>query len=131
VEGVLVNDVQIEDFRMPWELKNNHNAGNLPEARYWAVSPSGEDQIGTVYSVQGFEMKHIFVIFGPDLTWRANQGWVAQPSKNYSRDLSNKTPTVALPYLKRIYRTLLMRGMESCTLYFVDPETRAHFEQFI
>jgi len=131
VDGKLVQDVQIGDFKMPWELKNNRRAGDLPEAKYWAVSPSGEAQIGTVYSVQGFEMKHIFVIFGDDLVWRAESGWVAQPRKNYSRDLSGQSPSIALPYLKRIYRTLLMRGMESCTLYFVDPETRAHFEHFL
>lgn len=131
VDGKLVDDVKIGDFSMPWELKNNRRAGDLPEAKYWAINPSGEDQIGTVYSVQGFEMAHICVIFGPDLVWRAEYGWVAQPKKNYSRDLSSKPPSVALPYLKRIYRTLLMRGMESCTLYFVDSETRAHFEQFL
>jgi len=33
---------------------------------------------------------------------------------------------VALPYLKRIYRTLLSRPMESCSVFCTDAETQAY-----
>ena len=50
------------------------------------------------------------------------------PRNNYSNNLRNRPPQVALPYLKRIYRTLLSRGMKSCSVYCVDEETRFQLE---
>ena len=88
------------------------------------------NQAGTVYSVQGFEMEHVGVIVGPDLVVRGGR-WVAQPEKNFSNGLRRKAPEVALPYLKRIYRTLLSRPMKSCSAYCVDEETRAYLEAHI
>jgi DUF2075 family protein len=80
---------------------------------------SGVEQAGTVYSVQGFETQHVGVILGPDLVVR-NGRWSAQPDMNYSNSLRRKPPDVALPYLKRIYRTLLSRPMESCSVFCMD-----------
>jgi hypothetical protein len=130
-DGALVDDVTIDDFRMPWELKNGKRAPGLPEAKHWAIDPAGEGQIGTVYSVQGFEMKHVGIIFGPDLVWREPSGWVARPKENCSPDLHSIQPERARPYLQRIYRTLMSRGTKSCSVFFVDAETRAHFEAYL
>ena len=35
---------------------------------------------------------------------------------------------MALPYIKRIYRTLMSRGMRSCSVFCVDEETRFFLE---
>jgi hypothetical protein len=40
--------------------------------------------------------------------------------KNFSNGLRAKPPGVALPYLKRIYRTLLSRATQSCSIICVD-----------
>jgi hypothetical protein len=122
----LVEDIQIGKFRFPWESKNGKRPPpGIPEAKYWALDPAGVNQAGTVYSVQGFEMKHVGVIIGPDLINR-NGKWIAQPQNNFSNDLRRKTPDVALPYIKRIYRTLLSRPMQSCGVYCTDRETQAY-----
>jgi uncharacterized protein len=121
----LVEDIVIGDFRFPWESKlNKRPPPGIPEAKYWALDPAGVDQAGTVYSVQGFEMDHVGVIVGPDLVIR-NGEWVAEPRKNFRNALRAKRPEVALPYLKRIYRTLLSRPMRSCRVFSTDDETRA------
>lgn len=120
----LVNDVVIGDFQLPWESKNGKKPPKgIPEAKYWAVDPAGAGQAGTVYSMQGFEMKHMGIIIGPDLVVRDGK-WVAQPDANYSNGLRKKDPAVALPYIKRIYRTLLSRATHSCSVYCIDEETR-------
>jgi DUF2075 family protein len=77
--------------------------------------------------MQGFEAGHIGVIIGPDLVNR-NGKWIAQPKHNYSNDLRRKKPAEAIRYIKRIYRTLLSRGMQSCSVYCVDDETRSFIE---
>lgn len=127
-DGSLVDDIVIGDFRFPWEAKNNSQpAPGIPTAKLWAIVPAGANQAGTVYSMQGFETKHAGVIFGPDLVVRGGK-WVADPRRNFSNDLRGRSPGVALPYLKRIYRTLLSRSMSSCSVYCVDDETRHYLE---
>ena len=125
----LVEDIVIGDFRFPWEAKNAKKGRippkGIPEAKYWAVDPAGAGQAGTVYSMQGFEMQHVGVIIGEDLTIR-NGRWVAQPAMNYSNGLRGQEPAIALPFIKRIYRTLLSRAVNSCSIYCVDAETRTY-----
>jgi hypothetical protein len=122
----LVEDIQIGAFRFPWEAKNGKRPPpGIPEARYWALEPAGVGQAGTVYSVQDFEMDHLGVIIGPDLFVRSGT-WMADPTKNFSNALRRKPPAVALPYIQRIYRTLLSRPMRSCRVYCTDAETREY-----
>jgi hypothetical protein len=122
----LVDDIVIGDFRFPWESKlNKKPPPGIPEAKYWALDPAGVGQAGTVYSVQGFEMDHAGVIIGPDLVIRGGT-WVADPRKNFRNGLRAKRPDIALPYLKRIYRTLLSRPMRSCRVFSTDDETREY-----
>ena len=122
----LVEDIIIGDFRFPWESKlNKKPPPGIPEAKYWALDPAGVDQAGTVYSVQGFEMDHVGVIIGPDLVIR-NGNWVADPRKNFRNSLRAKKPEIALPYLRRIHRSLLSRPIRSCRVFSTDDETRAY-----
>jgi hypothetical protein len=130
-DGTLVEDIEIDDFRFPWEAKNGSKpAPGIPEAKWWAVDPAGVNQAGTVYSVQGFEAPHVGVIIGRDLVIEGGR-WAAFPSRNYSNSLRRQPPDLALPYLKRIYRTLLSRAMDSCSVYCVDEETREHIRSRI
>ena len=46
---------------MPWERKN--------QFWKWATDDSGMEQVGTVYTAQGFEFDYIGVIFCNDLVW--------------------------------------------------------------
>ena len=123
-----MNDIVIGDFQTPWEAKNGSRpAPGIPEAKYWAIDPNGVNQAGTVYSVQGFEARHVGVIIGPDLVNRGGE-WRAQPQYNYSNSIRRKQASQVLPYLKRIYRTLLSRGMHSCSVYCTDRETHRYLE---
>ena len=78
-DGTLVNDVQIGDFQMPWEKKD--------EFWKWATDPSGMEQVGTVYTAQGFEFDYIGVIFGTDLVWRKHKGWMSMPGNSFDKQV--------------------------------------------
>ena len=94
---------------------------------YLSNIPLGVFQAGTVYSVQGFETEHVGIIIGSDLV-RSNDSWTAYPENNYSNNLRKKESIIALPYIKRIYRTLMSRGMKSCSIYCVDPFTNDYMK---
>ncbi|MDP2367244.1 DNA/RNA helicase domain-containing protein [Rhodoferax sp.] len=123
-DGTLVNDISIGDFTFPWELKNGKKGlSGVPEAKHWAVHAAGAQQAGTVYSVQGFEFRHVGVFMGPDLVVR-NGRWIANPRANFRNSIRAKSSDVVSIYLRRIYRTLLTRPLRSIRVYSVDTETR-------
>jgi len=128
-DGTLVNDVVIGDWSMPWNAKANAGrlAAGIPKSDYWANDPSGVDQIGCVYTAQGFEYDYAGVIFGRDLVYRPREGWVGRPE--YSKDSivrraakGGSAPFVDL--VKHTYRVLLTRGLLGCYVYFEDEGTR-------
>ena len=71
--GTLVPDVVIGDWRMPWNVKGDSRVGAAPPAALWASEPGGIDQVGCIYTAQGFEYDWNGVIVGPDLIWRAGR----------------------------------------------------------
>ena len=73
---------------MPWNAKPDAGrlAAGIPKSNYWAREPGGIDQVGCIYTAQGFEYDYAGVIWGRDLVYRSREGWVAQPE--YSKDTS-------------------------------------------
>ena len=84
---------------------------------------SGIEQVGCIYTAQGFEVDYIGVIWGKDLAYDLDgQSWVG--NKNVSRDRSVKqSKTRFLQLVKNTYRVLLSRGMEGCFVCFLDKDT--------
>ena len=48
-------------------------APGIPKSNFWASDPNGINQVGCVYTAQGFEFDYVGVIFGRDLVY--NGGW--------------------------------------------------------
>ena len=131
-DGTLVNDVQIDGWSMPWNAKPDSRrlAAGIPKSNYWASDPAGLDQVGCVYTAQGFEYDYAGVIFGRDLVWRPRRGWIGQPEA--SRDSVVKRggarkPSAFAALVKNTYRVLLTRGLQGCYVFFEDDQTRDFF----
>jgi DUF2075 family protein len=128
-DGTLVEDVVIGEYRRPWNARGDAGrlAPGIPKEVHWAHDPKGIDQVGCVYTAQGFEFDYIGVIFGPDLTYDFDrQEW--HGNKDQSRDTTVKRSGERFPELvKNTYRVLLSRGMKGCYVYFMDEDTRRFF----
>lgn len=84
-DGTLVRDVVIGDFQYPWNAKPNAGklAPNIPKSHFWAHDPNGIEQIGYIYTAQGFEFDYVGVIVGMDLTYNFDkQEWVGNKDKS-------------------------------------------------
>jgi len=94
-------------------------------ARPSASHPNGINQVGCVYTAQGFEFDYVGVIFGRDLRWDpATTTWIGDPS--YSHDsIVKRSGDRFTDLVKRTYRVLLTRGLKRCYVVFEDPQTRA------
>jgi hypothetical protein len=125
-DGTLVDDVRIGDFHRPWNAQPDarHLAKGIPPAPFWATDPNGVDQVGCIYTAQGFEFDYAGVIWGDDLVIRDGT-WVGQPSA--SRDTMMKRGSGArfTDCVKNSYRVLLTRGLKGCYLFCTDRETSA------
>jgi hypothetical protein len=128
--GSLVSDVRVGDWSMPWNAKaDSRRLGpGIPKSDFWASQQEGIDQVGCVYTAQGFEFDYVGVIFGPDLVYRPMDGWVGQRDQSHDRVVSRGVSGAEFTrYVKSTYRVLLTRGLRGCYVYFMDGPTRDFF----
>jgi hypothetical protein len=124
-DKTLVPDVQIGDWSRPWNLRGDRAVGDAPPAALWATDPNGFDQVGCIYTAQGFEYDWSGVILGPDLLWRNGRFTTARDA-NKDPAFRNRKTTDAPTFdrlVRNTYKVLLTRGMVGTVLYSPDPET--------
>jgi hypothetical protein len=124
-DGTLVRDVKIGGWSRPWNLKGDRSVGGAPAAALWATDPAGFDQVGCVYTAQGFEYDYAGVIIGHDLVWR-DDGWVMVRSANKDPDFRNGTKVDSFQadrLIRNVYKVLLTRGMRGVAIHSVDRQT--------
>lgn len=122
-DGSLVNDVKIGNFEMPWEKKD--------QFWKWATDNSGMEQVGTVYTAQGFEFDYIAVIFGTDLIYDPKlKSWKAVPKNSYDTQITRNNPALA-QHFKNVYRVLMSRAHKGVYVYFMDKETEKYFRSHL
>jgi DNA replication protein DnaC len=128
-DGTLHPDVEVGTWRMPWNARSDAGrlAAGIPKEADWARDPGGIDQVGCIYTAQGFEFDYAGVIFGPDLVWREGEGWVGQRECSHDKVVKRSGDAFA-DLVKNTYRVLLSRGMKGCYVHFMDDETREHVQ---
>lgn len=131
-DGSLVHDIRIDDWARPWNLRGDRGVGGAPPAALWATDPAGFDQVGCIYTAQGFEDDHAGVIIGPDLVWRGDR-W--RSVRQASQDPELRTSKLSDPdfdrLVRNVYKVLMTRGMRSVHLYSTDPPTRDFLRRLV
>ncbi len=124
-------DVVIGDWAKPWNLSGDRSLLGAPPAPLWATDPAGFEQVGCVYTAQGFEYDWSGVIMGPDLVWRTDR-WVVDRTASKDPSFTKATPDEDVDRLVRnTYKVLLTRGMIGTIIYSTDPETRGKLRSLI
>lgn len=129
-DGTLVPDVRLGDWSMPWNAKPDGKrlAAGIPKSNFWASDAAGIEQVGCVYTAQGFEFDYVGIIFGPDLRydWNSN-AWVADRTQSHDT-VVKRSGGQFIELVKNTYRVLFTRGIKGCYVYFVDEGTRRFFQ---
>lgn len=118
--------MKVGAWQMPWNARADAGrlADGIPKERFWASDPRGINQVGCIYTAQGFEFDYVGVIFGRDLRWDpASQDWIANRAESYD-SVVKRSGDQFLDLVKRTYRVLLTRGMKGCYVHFQDEPTR-------
>ncbi len=135
--GDLIKDVEIGDFKMPWETHRNFTRTPKGYVKWyeWAYKPEGIKQVGCIYTAQGFEFDYAGVIIGPDLIYNTETHKI-ETVKSATRDpMLRNAPNEATmtydDYVRNIYRVLMSRGMKGCFLYICDENLRNYMKQLL
>ena len=124
-DGSLAEDVVIGEYRRPWNARPELRGlkKGIPPAELWAFDPNGLEQVGCVYTAQGFEFDYAGVIWGSDLVYDPDQSaWVGQ-RKNSQDSVVKRSGDQFTDLVKNTYRVLLTRGLKGCYLCFTDKAT--------
>ncbi|MFI6131910.1 DNA/RNA helicase domain-containing protein [Micromonospora sp. NPDC051141] len=123
----LVPDVRIGSWSKPWNAFGKNPPRGIPSRSFWAIEPAGFEQVGCIYTAQGFEYDWSGVILGPDLVFR-NGRLVSQPAESHDHAIFDRVRGVATRDADRLiritYKVLLTRGMRGTLIHSVDPETQ-------
>ena len=118
-------DIEIADYRVRWNQTDKD----------WINSPAAIDEVGSIHTVQGYDLNYAGVIIGPDLRYDTELDAIVFDRSNY-RDARGKqdnhrlglkyTDDDLLTYVQNIYSVLLTRGMLGTFIYVCDPALREY-----
>lgn len=106
----------------------------------WINSRGSVEEVGSIHTVQGYDLNYAGVIIGHDLRFDPETGRVHADRHSYF-DTKGKenNPTLGityddddlLQYIVNIYAVLLTRGMRGTYLYVCDPALRLYVQQLL
>jgi uncharacterized protein len=154
-EQIIRRDAEVGLSRMlagyawEWKTKNDKTAFDIEvdglQLRWngtqtdWIASLGSLDEVGSIHTVQGYDLNYAGVIIGPDLRFDEASGQIIVDRSSYfdKKGMENNrvlgtvyTDEDLLVFIRNIYAVLLTRGVLGTYLYVVDAALRAHLSRF-
>lgn len=117
------HDIELDGVALDWNVSDVD----------WIASKTSLEEVGSIHTVQGYDLNYAGVIIGGDLRIDPETGMLDAVRKNYfdSKGKSNNTmrgretsDEDLLRYITNIYRVLLTRGMRGTYVYVNDLSLR-------
>jgi DUF2075 family protein len=122
-------DIEIDGIRLPWNRRNYD----------WVSSPTSSEEVGSIHTIQGYDLNFAGVIIGRDLYFDEYTQKIRFSRENYfDKKGKENNPTLGiqysdedlLKYVLSIYRVLLTRGIKGTYIYVCDEALRKHLSKF-
>lgn len=130
----------VAGFAWPWASKKNKSAYDIEiqghklrwnsTASDWINAPTSSEEVGSIHTVQGYDLNYAGVIIGPELGYDEATGRITFNRDKYF-DVKGKenNPKLGIfytdedlrQYVLNVYRVLLTRGIRGTYLYVCDP----------
>ena len=132
-------EVKIGKWHKPWnrELEQDLDRKQKREIKKlsWAEQPQTIKEVGSTFTIQGFDLNYSGVILGPSVKYR-NGHIVFDTNESYNekairnRTLSDGTSKkFGEKLLKHEVRVLMTRGVNGLYIYACDDELREHLKK--
>ena len=128
--------VTIGDWKMPWNLQLPRIANGRKQQKQlkemsWAEQPVSLNEVGSTFTIQGFDLNYAGVILGPSVKYR-NGKIVIDPSQSADKKATQfrtladgSRAQFGREFIRNEINVLLTRGVQGLYLYAVDDELRA------
>ena len=128
-------EVKIGNWHKPWNRELDKKQERYIKKLAWAEQPQTINEIGSTYTIQGFDLNYAGVILGPSVKYR-NGYIVFDPSKSYNKRATRKrtlsdgtSQKFGEELLKHEVRVLMTRGVNGLYIYACDDELRAQLKK--
>lgn len=140
----------VAGFAWPWKTKNDPDAFDIELDRVklrwnstdvdWVSSKTSPDEVGSIHTIQGYDLNYAGVIIGRDLRFDPELGRPVFDRKQYfdPRGTTNNralgimyTDDDILQFVRNIYGVLLTRGMLGTYVYVRDEPLRAYLRRWL
>ena len=114
------HDIEIGDWKARWNASHSYAS--------WNRQPGLHEEVGAIYTVQGFEYDYVGVIIGEDLVYTQGSLKVRPPVQQYptlKASLRSAGRDDFARAIRNIYYVLLTRAKKGVFIYVVDPGLRA------
>ncbi len=105
----------------------------------WVNTANSVNEVGSIHTIQGYDLNYAGVIIGKDLRYDVATGRVVFDRRNYHdpRGTTNNrllgityTDDDILQFVRNIYAVLLTRGVLGTYVYVCDAALREHLRRF-
>lgn len=123
-------DFQIDGVNLRW------NTTDID----WVNSKRAANEVGSIHTIQGYDLNYAGVIIGPDLRWDTSNSCLRFDRSNYfdGKGMENNrqlgitySDDDLLAFVTNIYAVLLTRGIKGTYVYVCDPDLRDYLREFI
>jgi uncharacterized protein len=140
----------VAGFAWPWKSKSDKAAFDIEidgyglrwntVAKDWINSRHSVDEVGSIHTVQGYDLNYAGVIIGPDLTFDESSQRVSFVRSNYyDKKGRENNPRLGityndedlLKYVTNIYKVLLTRAIKGTYVYVADPSLRRYLQRYV
>lgn len=140
----------VAGYAWPWKSKNDNTAYDIEldgqQMRWnttttdWISSPKSVEEVGSIHTVQGYDLNYVGVIIGNDLSYDPIARKLIFDRDNYhdkkGRENNPKlgikyTDEDLLEYVKNIYSVLLTRGIRGTYVYACGSLLRKRIQELI
>lgn len=137
-------------FAWPWRTKNDKSAYDIEldgrRLRWnstdvdWVNARTSAQEVGSIHTIQGYDLNYAGVIIGRDLRWDAATNRIVFDRSNYHdpRGTTNNrtlgityTDDDVLQFVRNIYAVLLTRGMLGTYVYVCESGLREQLRRFL
>jgi len=140
----------VAGFAWPWKTKTDKTAYDIEidgcklrwnsVATDWIAAPTSRGEVGSIHTVQGYDLNYAGVIIGPDLRYDDVTGRLFVDRASYfDKKGKENNPRLGkvysdddlLRFVTNIYAVLLTRGIRGTFVYACDPALRAYLREFL
>ncbi|PRZ15615.1 DUF2075 domain-containing protein [Nesterenkonia sandarakina] len=128
-----------KDKSLPDIVLDGHGLQWNRTTKDWINSRTSLDEVGSIHTVQGYDLNYAGVIIGPDLSFDPEQQRIVFSRAHYfDKKGKENNPRLGLEfkdedlleYVVNIYGVLLTRGIKGTYVYVCDPDLRKHLAPY-